>query len=109
MSFEKTTTLLAPPNLRAYQRDALAASKGRFDAGINRQLIALPTGTGKTVIFANLLQHPGIEKKMLVLVHRQELAQQALERLRQYNGGVSIGLEIGKDESDWERLWCEVR
>ena len=85
--------------LRSYQQEALANSKRKFDQGITRQLIALPTGTGKTVVFANLLRHHGIEKKLLVLVHRRELAEQAFKKLRAANPGIKIGTEMGQDEA----------
>ena len=85
--------------LRPYQLEALDASKRRHLAGCNRQLISLPTGTGKTVIFANLPRHHQIQKKMLVLVHRRELARQAEEKLRRYNPRVKIGVEMGSEES----------
>ena len=90
--------------LRPYQRAALEASKRRFDAGITRQLIALPTGTGKTVLFAHLLRHHSIDKRMLVLVHRQELADQAERRIRQCNPGVRIGVEMGSRDALGEQI-----
>ena len=37
--------------LRPYQEDALAAISRAYARGISRPLIALPTGTGKTVSF----------------------------------------------------------
>jgi superfamily II DNA or RNA helicase len=87
------------PVLRPYQREALEASKRRLDAGVTRQLIALPTGTGKTIVFANLLRNHSIEKRMLVLVHRMELAEQAWSKLKQCNPGVRVGVEMGWRES----------
>jgi ATP-dependent helicase IRC3 len=85
--------------LRPYQLQALEISKRKFEAGVTRQLISLPTGTGKTVVFSNLLRHHEIDKRMLVLVHRQELAEQAFAKLRKYNPGLKIGIEMGKNES----------
>jgi ATP-dependent helicase IRC3 len=43
-------------SLRPYQQEALAAIADAESRGIRRQLVSLPTGTGKTVIFAHLLQ-----------------------------------------------------
>ena len=43
-------------SLRPYQQVALTAIADAEARGIRRQLVALPTGTGKTVIFAHLLQ-----------------------------------------------------
>ncbi len=42
--------------LRNYQLECLEKIKSSYADGINRQLVALPTGTGKTVIFANLME-----------------------------------------------------
>jgi superfamily II DNA or RNA helicase len=42
--------------LRPYQEEALIVIEQAKDRGVTRLLIALPTGTGKTVIFANLIQ-----------------------------------------------------
>ena len=58
-----TTTLLPPPasvTLRDYQIDALDAVEARDAAGIHRQLIAVPTGCGKTIIFGEVIRRrPG--------------------------------------------------
>lgn len=46
--------------LRPYQEDALASVTRAYARGISRPLIALPTGTGKTVVFSHLVQQrPG--------------------------------------------------
>ena len=45
----------APPlELRPYQRDALTAIEAAALRGVRRQVVSLPTGAGKTVIFAHL-------------------------------------------------------
>ena len=41
--------------LRPYQQDALTAIEDAVKRGITRPLLALPTGTGKTVVFAHLV------------------------------------------------------
>src|ERR1700755_3404739 len=76
--------------LRAYQSDALAAVLDAATRGERRLLIALPTGTGKTVIFSQLLaQRPG---RALVLVHRDELLQQAYAKIQEIRPTLSLGL-----------------
>jgi len=94
--------------LRPYQEYALRISKQQWDEGVTRQLLALPTGTGKTCIFASLPQHHKFERHMLVLVHRAELAEQAYEKIRHWNpdlGVRRVGIEMGKDKcTGWEKV-----
>jgi superfamily II DNA or RNA helicase len=65
--------------LRDYQQEALASFDQAWARGIHRMLAALPTGTGKTVIFAAYLWRRG--GRTLVLVHRDELIAQSIEKL----------------------------
>lgn len=85
--------------LRPYQAEALQASLDDYTNGIKRQLIQLPTGTGKTILFANLLTHHKFNKKLMVLLHREELAKQAIDKIHRYNPDYSIGLEMGKSRA----------
>ncbi|MBX7077751.1 MAG: DEAD/DEAH box helicase [Nannocystaceae bacterium] len=65
--------------LRPYQREAVDAVVSARREGIRRMLLALPTGAGKTVIFAELIRrarHP-----VLVLAHREELLAQAQAKI----------------------------
>src|SRR5262249_49770918 len=66
--------------LRPYQIEALQAIAAAEARGVKRPLIALPTGTGKTVIFADLISQR--EGRSLVLAHRDELIEQAVAKLR---------------------------
>jgi superfamily II DNA or RNA helicase len=38
--------------LRPYQQECLERIRGRYKKGARRLLVSLPTGTGKTVVFA---------------------------------------------------------
>ena len=78
--------------LRDYQRNCLAAIIGRYRAGIRRQLVCLPTGTGKTVIFAEFPGYFKMKKQMLVLAHRAELLDQA--RVKIANANPDLRVEI---------------
>ena len=51
--------------LRPYQQEALDAVISYSDKGINRQLVVLPTGAGKTVILSHL---PLIKKIYLLMI-----------------------------------------
>ena len=85
--------------LRPYQIAALGASKKKLAEGIKRQLLVLPTGTGKTVVFANLPTHHGFTKRVMVLVHREELAQQAADKIARWNPGYMVGVEMANSVS----------
>jgi ATP-dependent helicase IRC3 len=85
--------------LRPYQSEAIDAVLKAEAQDIRRLLLALPTGTGKTVIFAHLIgQRDG---RSLVLVHRDELIQQAAEKLSVIAPGLEVGIvKAARDEVD---------
>jgi ATP-dependent helicase IRC3 len=77
--------------LRDYQLEALAAIEEARQRGSNRQLWALPTGTGKTIVFAELIRRR--QGRALVLVHRDELVRQAVAKLNAYGEQIkSVGV-----------------
>ena len=73
-----------PFKLRDYQKDALRAIFEAQAQGLKRLLISLPTGAGKTVIFSQLCKD--IKKNALILAHRDELLQQAKEKIEKTVG-----------------------
>lgn len=81
---------------REYQSEALEAVSEYRANGITRQLISLPTGCGKTVVFALLAKE--INVKTLVIAHTEELIKQAVSKFRVVWPEVDIG--IVKAESD---------
>ena len=82
--------------LRPYQVTALRKCLERWKAGVHRQMLVLPTGTGKTVLFSTLPIYLGLKKRILVLVHRDTLAQQAVDKIKAWNPGDTVGIERGK-------------
>lgn len=79
--------------LRPYQTEALEAVLSSEAKGISKQLIVLPTGSGKTVIFSHL---PMIRKEstpMLVIAHRAELLHQAKNKIQQMNPNLIVEIE----------------
>jgi hypothetical protein len=57
-------------DLRDYKRKCLKAAFEYYRAGIPRQLVCLPTGSGNTVVFAGLPRYFRMKNRMLVLAHR---------------------------------------
>lgn len=82
-------------SLRDYQHECLKAIIARYRAGIRRQLVCLPTGCGKTVIFAEFPGYFRMKKQMLVLAHRAELLDQAQDKIRRANPGLCVEVEQG--------------
>ena len=83
--------------LRPYQSDAADCVFGEW-AKTQSTLAVLPTGMGKTVLFAAIIDRarkntlwPG---QWMVVVHREELAHQAAEKLEAI--GLNVQLEMGK-------------
>ena len=87
-------------DLRYYQEEARNAVLGEWAKGQRKTLASLPTGTGKTVIFASVLQHqvriPG--RRGLILAHREELLTQAADKLEKVTGMKAV-LEKAKSTS----------
>jgi superfamily II DNA or RNA helicase len=81
--------------LRPYQVQCLLNIHRAERQQVRRMLVSLPTGTGKTTIFAHLPHAVHIPKRLLILAHRQELIEQAEHTLRRYNPTKRIGLEYG--------------
>src|SRR2546427_10987837 len=75
---------------RPYQYEAVAALLAAAARGVHRPLLVLPTGTGKTIVFALLVQRRG--GRSLILAHRDELIQQAVDKLRRVRPTVSLGI-----------------
>ena len=82
-----TTFRLTP---RPYQYEAVAALLAAAARGVQRPLLVLPTGTGKTIVFALLVQRRG--GRSLILAHRDELIQQAVDKLRLVDPTLPLGV-----------------
>jgi len=87
-----------PFTLRPYQLEALDAIKSAQKAGTKRQLVVLATALGKTVIMAAMRDHLSINGRVMVVVHRDELAQQTVDKFRRY-GIKRVGIEMGASEA----------
>ena len=68
--------------LRKYQEEAVAAILNEWKEH-QKTLLVLPTGTGKTVVFAKVVEiQVGKGKRVLILAHRNELLEQANDKLK---------------------------
>lgn len=68
--------------LRAYQLDAIERVRLAVRGGARRVLIALPTGGGKTVIAAHVIERAvASSKRVLFIAHRRELIHQCYRKL----------------------------
>lgn len=80
-------------SLRDYQQQAIDALERDWSAGLLRLGVALPTGTGKTHIMAELADQYAFPNRVLVLVHRDTLVEQTERRMREHAGpGVTVGV-----------------
>lgn len=87
---------------REYQQKAHEAIHTGILKSTYHQLITMATGTGKTVVFAQLPEQlkdvlPG---KMLVLAHREELIDQAISKMKAINPGLRIDKEMAEHYAD---------
>lgn len=85
--------------LRSYQHDAIKAMFDAWHGGMRRPAIVLPTGAGKTVVFAELIRQwrERTGTRSMVLVHRDELADQAMTKIRNAAPGLSVGKVKARD------------
>jgi superfamily II DNA or RNA helicase len=76
--------------LRKYQQEGHDAIFAAWDRGVKRQLGVLATGGGKTVLFSHVIKTRG--GRALVLAHRDELLQQAADKILKVIPGAHIGI-----------------
>ena len=71
--------------LRDYQLNAIDSVRNSYIKGKTAPLLVMPTGAGKTICFCKIAQSAtNINKRILILVHRSELLNQASEKLTQF-------------------------
>ncbi len=98
------------PTLRPYQQETVSSVIEARKQGCKRMLVCLPTGSGKTVVFAHLA---GIARRqVLVLAHREELLAQARDKIQKAMGnGAVVAIERGAERApaDARVLVCSIR
>jgi ATP-dependent helicase IRC3 len=80
-------------DLRPYQFEALQNVYKAYKDGKRRVIVSLPTGTGKTVVFAHFPRFFKMKKRLLVLAHREELLLQARAKFLSIDPELKIGIE----------------
>src|SRR5262252_8452384 len=83
--------------LRNYQTEALELVFAAYKRGKRRILVSLPTGTGKTVVFAHFPSIFKMRKRLLVLAHREELLLQAQQKFLSSTPGIKVGIERAEE------------
>ena len=92
--------------LRPYQQQARDRIHAEWDTGHTRTLLVLPTGTGKTIVFASVAaDQVRAGDRVLILAHRGELLEQAADKLQRSTGLVSA---VEKAESTCLDSWFRV-
>lgn len=99
--------------LRDYQLDTLDAVASALRRGVNRPACVLATGLGKTVIFSRLIREwtgRNPAGKVLVLVHRDELATQARDKITADEPSLTVGIvKAGRNEVDAQVIVASVQ
>lgn len=92
--------------LRPYQQEAKTAVFREWEQGHKKTLLVLPTGTGKTIVFAKItedcVRNGG---RVLILAHRGELLEQAADKLEKATGLKSA---VEKAEQSSLNSWYRV-
>lgn len=92
--------------LRPYQEEAKQAVFRQWEAGTLHTLLVLPTGCGKTIVFAKVIEECVRQgDRVLILAHRGELLEQAADKLHK-----ATGLRCATEKADQTCLgsWYRV-
>ena len=92
--------------LRPYQQEAKAAVFGEWEQGKRKTLLVLPTGCGKTIVFAKISEDcVSHGERVLILAHRGELLEQAADKILKACG-LRCSVEKAEETSlnSWYRI-----
>lgn len=95
--------------LRYYQQEAKKRVYDAFREGKRSVMLQIPTGGGKTIIFASMIndgQNADPPRRTLILAHRKELIEQAADKLKR-GYGVESGIIKAGIEPDYN-LFSQV-
>lgn len=92
--------------LRPYQEEARRKVEDAWKAGTRRTLLVLPTGTGKTIVFAKITEDMVRSgNRVLIMAHRGELLQQAADKIKKTTG---LGCSVEKADETCLDSWYQV-
>lgn len=92
--------------LRPYQSQAKAAVFEQWAGGKQKTLVVLPTGTGKTVVFAKIAEDcVRSGGRVLILAHRGELLDQAADKIKTATG---LRCAVEKAEQRCKDSWFRI-
>lgn len=92
--------------LREYQQEAKEGIFAEWGKGIKRTLLVLPTGCGKTIVFAKVAEDcVRSGDRVLILAHRGELLEQAADKIGRATG---LGCATEKAEQTCLGSWFRV-
>ena len=91
--------------LRPYQKESMESVFEQWEE-VNKTLLVLPTGCGKTIVFAKITEQcvKG-GKRVLILAHRGELLEQAADKIAKTTG---LGCATEKAEQSSLNTWYRI-
>ena len=93
-------------NLRPYQEQAKQAIFEEWGNGNQKTLLVLPTGCGKTIVFAKVVEECVRRgKRVLIMAHRAELLEQASDKINKATGLIC---SVEKAEESCLGSWYRV-
>jgi len=110
-------------SLRSYQDEAIKALFDSWIMDMQRPAVVLPTGSGKTVIFSHVVRdfhnwRTDVDgrtignggARSMILVHRDELADQALRKLAETAPDLKAGkIKADYDDTEADIMVCSVQ
>lgn len=92
--------------MRPYQQSAKDAIFEQWDLGVRKTLLVLPTGCGKTIVFAKVTEQCVFNgERVLILAHRGELLGQAADKILKSTG---LGCAVEKAEETCVGSWFRI-
>jgi superfamily II DNA or RNA helicase len=88
--------------LRDYQQTALAHILKKWEDGKRKLLLQMPTGTGKTVVFAEIARMKSVNGgNILIIEHKRELVEQAVSKLT--DNSITAGIIMAGEIEDYSK------